>query len=532
MGGPAGPAGAPLPNDIPGRPLFDPLNLTHLNPPTPGKSGTATDTEAAKAAAEKRAREREAALKRELEAQKDHIRLLIQTQVEGAEKAQQLWEQSFLDRKTSEDEWRDVSEGNFQRYSEKVKKMLRDAFLLDSQGKTPAEVSNLQISLDRALKAVDDQIVKLRGDREKTITGVVETEAKKRTEIEKQEAASQLAIARAKGDTYIANLKEDLALGILSESEYARKVGDFRVALLQQERALTESLDERLVLDERIAQQILENSKAIRDAWGKEADAYQKLIDQQKERELVLPNTLETPTDATQTGGSTKSLFGLGGSLKEVTTSLAEMGKGAISSFANGVGSIVEQFVLLGTAGPNAMRKLTASVLAGLAAQAAVKSLFYLAEGIAALFWNPAAAAGFFQASAIMAGIALGAGGAGRAVAGSAFQQSSSGSSAFGSSTSSNAGLNFTNPFGGFGAMQEKTNNVLAAVTDRTNAMLGYVGEVVERLDQKITTATPGAVFVAGIDGNENNVFNAVNTVLENDGTRSTQLFRSLGMYY
>lgn len=94
----------------------------------------------------------------------------------------------------------------------------------------------------------------------------------------------------------------------------------------------------------------------------------------------------------------------------------------AIDSFAFGVGDLVHQWVLLGETGPAAMRKLTASVLAGLAAQAAVKSVFQLAEGFAALFFNPAEAAAHFTSAAIFASIAGIAAIAGRAIAGDLFQ--------------------------------------------------------------------------------------------------------------
>ncbi len=120
-------------------------------------------------------------------------------------------------------------------------------------------------------------------------------------------------------------------------------------------------------------------------------------------------------------GPNASPIFGLKGPLEE----LKALAKETFATFAQGMGQIIQNWVLLGSAGPSAMRKLTASILAGLAAQAAVKSLFYLAEGIVALL-NPFTAwqaPGYFKASAIMGAIAAGAAVAGRAAAGDLFQQ-------------------------------------------------------------------------------------------------------------
>ena len=95
---------------------------------------------------------------------------------------------------------------------------------------------------------------------------------------------------------------------------------------------------------------------------------------------------------------------------------------------AHGTAAMIEQWVLLGTAGPNAIRKMTAQVLAGLAAQAAAKAIFELAEGFAALAgFLPGPAALHFKAAAFYGATAAAAGVAGRAIAGDLFQQKSGG---------------------------------------------------------------------------------------------------------
>jgi hypothetical protein len=112
--------------------------------------------------------------------------------------------------------------------------------------------------------------------------------------------------------------------------------------------------------------------------------------------------------------------------LEDAFKEAGDMISGALESWTQGLGSLVEAWVLYGEAGPDAMRKMTAQVLASLAAQAAAKALFYTAEGIVALFLDPPLAGAFFSAAAIMAGIAGGAALAGRAVAGNSFKKDKS----------------------------------------------------------------------------------------------------------
>lgn len=99
-----------------------------------------------------------------------------------------------------------------------------------------------------------------------------------------------------------------------------------------------------------------------------------------------------------------------------------------VNGLAQGVGSLVSQWILLGVSGPGAMRKLVASVLAGVAAQAAVLAIFELAKGFAALFFNPAEAAAHFYAAALFGSIAAVSAVAGRRFAGDLFKPQTTGS--------------------------------------------------------------------------------------------------------
>lgn len=104
---------------------------------------------------------------------------------------------------------------------------------------------------------------------------------------------------------------------------------------------------------------------------------------------------------------------------------IANVATEAFGSFANALGSVVEQWVLTGETGPAVMRKILASALAAIAAESAVRAIFETAKGIAALFLNPAEAGAHFAAAALFASIAGAAALAGRAVAGDAFKKQS-----------------------------------------------------------------------------------------------------------
>ena len=130
-------------------------------------------------------------------------------------------------------------------------------------------------------------------------------------------------------------------------------------------------------------------------------------------------------------GGAVKGFAG-------TVQALGEIGANALGSLANAVGSMVENWVLMGSQADMSIQKMTAAVLAGVAAQSAVLAVFELAKGFAALFFNPAEAATHFTAAALYGSIAAVTGIAGRLVAGSSFQSKPSGGG--GSTGSGNLG--------------------------------------------------------------------------------------------
>ena len=137
-----------------------------------------------------------------------------------------------------------------------------------------------------------------------------------------------------------------------------------------------------------------------------------------------------------------------------VAQSVGQVVGGALLQMAQGIGNMVQQWVLLGNQAGNSMKKMVATTLAGVAAQAATLAIFHVAMGIAALTPWGAAIYGLpalhFKAAALWGTIAVGTAIAGRAVAGNSFQSAgaagATASSGGGSNSGSNRSSSSTNP--------------------------------------------------------------------------------------
>ncbi len=145
-------------------------------------------------------------------------------------------------------------------------------------------------------------------------------------------------------------------------------------------------------------------------------------------------------TDLDEAGNRVTKLSGVFTELKDIAGS-------ALSGLAQGIGSMVKNLVLLGNAGGQSFRKLTAELLASVAQQAAVIAVMELAYGFAALTPWGAAIYGsptlHFKAAALMGSVAAIAGAAGRIAAGNSFQSGAGGSAASSSFKQQTASGNF-----------------------------------------------------------------------------------------
>ncbi|HEX7313303.1 MAG TPA: hypothetical protein VF297_05255 [Pyrinomonadaceae bacterium] len=196
--------------------------------------------------------------------------------------------------------------------------------------------------------------------------------------------------------------------------------------------------------------EIQKNYDALRAEQAKQT----RLAEEENERQKRQDLELQDPTsgrslfgnvfgDALSQGLTQWQAFGttVSSILADLSAQAGNFGTIITSVFeavGQAVGSAVKSFVLLGTAGGGA-RKWAAEVIAAVAQMAAVKSVFELAEGFAALarafFGDPKAGAeagAHFHAAAIYGSVAAIAAVAGRIVAGNAFKQGGAGALADG----------------------------------------------------------------------------------------------------
>ncbi|HEX3100862.1 MAG TPA: hypothetical protein VHQ01_03665 [Pyrinomonadaceae bacterium] len=206
----------------------------------------------------------------------------------------------------------------------------------------------------------------------------------------------------------------------------------------------------------------------------------------------------------------------------------------AFGSLGDAVGQTVSALVLYGNAGTS-VRKVTAEILASLAQQAAVKAVFELAEGFAALaaafFGLPHAgpsAAAHFQSAAIYGSIAGIAAATGRGVAGNAFKdQTSSATGGNGSTQPAGPQTYGSQPInGGSGAVLGGN-----AVVNRLNMTVAALEETVGTLSARLDGIAPGDMLRIQIDQNPQAVADGYHGVLASSGQTAEQLARSSGRY-
>jgi hypothetical protein len=182
--------------------------------------------------------------------------------------------------------------------------------------------------------------------------------------------------------------------------------------------------------------------------------------------------------------------------LKRAWGDVKEIGENAVGTFASGIGSMVENFILLGSTGPAALKKLTAQALASVAAESAVKAIYWTAQGIVDLFFNPARAAADFAGAALFASIAGVTAFAGRAIAGDSFKNNGAGG---GGGYSSRPGTRaYTDTNGNSATLP--TNQITPSGTPARNSNNSSVAQALNRVAAAVeenTAATRAHTAVA-----------------------------------
>lgn len=279
-----------------------------------------------------------------------------------------------------------------------------------------------------------------------------EVEANEAVERAEQQHRQRLEeIARLGEDRLIAAARDGAKNRLITEQQAQQLIAEIRIsAIARQEDLLKEQIEsarnledqllERELLDKlRVLQEQRTNleEQSVRDiesARQQDLENLRNYVEEQRRLREDLKNIERAdPLSArsligdrfadvlAETGNVTTaikaSIDSVVGSLDSLRTNLEDIASGAITSFVQGLGSIVQNYVLMGETGPAALRKLLAATLATIAAESAVNAIVELAKGFAALFLNPPEAAAHFKAAALFGAAAAAAGVAGRAVA-------------------------------------------------------------------------------------------------------------------
>lgn len=205
------------------------------------------------------------------------------------------------------------------------------------------------------------------------------------------------------------------------------------------------------------------------------------------------------------------------------TIALSAVGA-VVNGLAQAVGNLVENWVLMGNTGEQSFAKITATILANLARQAATQAIMFTAYGIAALTpWGRAIygePAIWFKAAAVMATVAVTAGAAGRAVAGNNFN---------GKGNAAGAAPDYSQfgqvGFSGNQSIRLADRQIGSSERDSHTAALA---RAVEKLQDKIDKMSPGDVVVRGMDQRPRAVGAALDKDLASNPTLQGKLARKI----
>jgi hypothetical protein len=358
----------------------------------------------AREAAEKKAQDEAAKAQRErLSSLSNYYRSLIDEAKTAFETTQQIFEDQFKSGDLAAQAYLDRAQKNISAYYDFVKsKIDENAKVEDAQAKN---------DIDRQTAAIEKQkaVIALKRQGQIDLDKTIDTINKKLDDNEKKEELRQ----KRNSELLDAITEKEREAGQI----YADSIEAENEKLREQEAAIR---DVNKVLDEQFKTLAEQNLAHVFDTEDSQSEygPFQSLIDGWQHFVDLVNDT--------------------GPALGDTVAAVAGMMTEAFDSFANALGNVIQQWVLTGETGPAVMKKMLATALASLAAEAAVRALWELALGFASLFFNPAEAAAHFTAAAIFGTIAGVAAVAGRAVAGDSFKNKSGSANSRG--TASGAG--------------------------------------------------------------------------------------------
>lgn len=330
---------------------------------------------------------------------------------------------------------------------------------------------------------------------------------------EKQASNERLDIRSEENNLAEEMLRSQLEQGLITETEYIDRISTLKINALEDEKdelaaqiGTRENNHKIAVLDLKIATEKLKKENDIADALERQNEEYREMIGALKK---VNPRPYGMAKRGKKDGGIWGSMLGgmqdatgkMGelddatGKIRGFETVIQGLGQTASDVFMQmgaGLGAMLQSWVLLGDQADVSMSKMVASVLAGVAAQAATLAIFHLAMGIVALTPWGAAMYGpptnHFIAAAIWGGIAAGAAVGGRALAGNKFQSGGG----KGSTTSSNRSSD-SESLTPYSRASERAYH-----SGTQQDPVRRLATAVERLDKKIGSMKPGDVLTAG----------------------------------
>jgi hypothetical protein len=273
--------------------------------------------------------------------------------------------------------------------------------------------------------------------------------------------------------------------------------------------------------EEIIAARASSHTAAVKQAKTQAKEAKSALEQRQREQEAdtTTPASIfgifDPEGDATAIEGV---LGALQGGLEDTAKSFGsfrDIAAGAFQAVAGAAQQVLSAFILTGKAGGAAFKKLTADIIAALVVQSAVKAIFELAEGFAALFLNPPAAAAHFAAAKLYGAVAAG---AGIVAAG------------IGAAGGLGGGGGGEGQFGGAppAARPGETRLGVLSPFDQLAQSVQGLNENVGVLAGKISSMRPADVVTIGAPGASSAIGQAVGQELRRDADLTNQIGRSI----
>ena len=353
---------------------------------------------------------------------------------------------------------------------------------------------------------------------------------------EAEASDARLDIRRAEAELALEIIADQVNRGVLTEWEGSQRVARLKVDMLKEElqelerqEPTVENLHKIEILRLAIAKQEAENARLEFEYQQKITEEINKQLGLLQKKNQRPGMSSRQPNDGTEFSrgvfGGIDAATGHIRTMDDVMRQLGQTAGDVFMQMGQGLGQMLESWVLLGDQADISMKKMVASVLAGVASQAATLSIFHIAMGIAALtpwgrvmYGDPIL---HFKAAAIWGGVAAGAALGGRALAGDSGGQGGSGS-ASSSGSSSGSRSNLTPD-----AISRVSEN---AFTSGRDEHIIRLATVIGTLERKISTMKAGDVLVAGARQQRGFIGKQVAEDIKTNASTGSMILRNAGV--